>query len=42
MPAVLVASALAGWLWQLYGPSATFVAGAAFCVIAAIIMTRVD
>ena len=32
--ALLVASALAGYLWQSIGPSATFFAGAAFAVIA--------
>lgn len=32
--ALLVASALAGYLWQSIGPSATFVAGAAFATIA--------
>lgn len=32
--ALLVASALAGYLWQSIGPSATFVAGAAFAAIA--------
>ena len=32
--ALLVASALAGYLWQAIGPSATFIAGAAFAGIA--------
>jgi MFS family permease len=32
--ALLVASALAGYLWQAIGPEATFVAGAAFTVVA--------
>jgi MFS family permease len=32
--ALLVASALAGYLWQSIGPSATFLAGAAFAAIA--------
>jgi MFS family permease len=32
--ALLVASALAGFLWQAIGPSATFFAGAAFTVVA--------
>lgn len=32
--ALLAASALAGYLWQSIGPSATFVAGAGFTVIA--------
>ncbi len=31
--ALLVASALAGWLWSLYGPKLTFLAGAAFTVL---------
>ncbi len=33
--ALLLASALAGLLWSLYGPSATFVAGAFFAAVAA-------
>jgi MFS family permease len=32
--ALLVASALAGWLWQAFGPALTFYAGAAFTVVA--------
>lgn len=32
--AMLVASALAGLLWQYWGPQATFAAGAAFCALA--------
>jgi MFS family permease len=31
---LLIASSLAGWLWQSIGPSATFLAGAGFTVIA--------
>ncbi len=31
---MLLASVLAGWLWQSWGPSATFLAGAVFAVIA--------
>lgn len=31
---MLVASALAGWLWSRYGAPATFYAGAAFTLIA--------
>ena len=31
--AMLVASGLAGWLWDAFGASATFYAGAAFCVV---------
>lgn len=32
--AMLVASGLAGWLWDQYGAGATFYAGAGFCVLA--------
>lgn len=32
--ALLVASALAGWLWQDWGAGATFMAGAFFCLLA--------
>jgi MFS family permease len=32
--ALLVASALAGWLWDAFGPALTFYAGAAFTAIA--------
>jgi MFS family permease len=39
--ALLIASALAGWLWDAYGPRFTFYAGAAFTVIALMgLMTR--
>jgi predicted MFS family arabinose efflux permease len=39
--ALLIASALAGWLWDAYGPRFTFCAGAAFTVIALMgLMTR--
>ncbi|MGB6007715.1 MFS transporter [Castellaniella sp.] len=31
---MLLASVLAGWLWQVWGPSATFLAGAAFAAVA--------
>jgi len=31
---MLLASVLAGWLWQSWGPSATFLAGAAFAALA--------
>jgi MFS family permease len=34
--ALLVASTLAGWLWDVYGPAFTFYTGAAFTTIAAI------
>lgn len=34
--ALLVASTLAGWLWDAYGPALTFYAGAAFTVAAGI------
>lgn len=33
---MLVASMLAGFLWEYYGPSMTFYAGAGFCVLALI------
>jgi len=32
--ALLVASGLAGWLWQVYGPALTFYAGAAITAVA--------
>jgi MFS family permease len=32
--ALLAASVLAGWLWSVYGASATFLAGALFCAVA--------
>jgi MFS family permease len=32
--ATLVSSALAGWLWDAFGPGATFAAGAAFAMLA--------
>jgi hypothetical protein len=32
----LLASVVAGALWELVGPSATFIAGAAFAAIAAL------
>jgi MFS family permease len=32
--AMLVASTLAGWLWQAHGPASTFYAGAVFTVVA--------
>jgi MFS family permease len=38
--AMLVASALAGLLWDRLGPAATFQAGAAFCVLALAALTR--
>jgi MFS family permease len=40
--ALLVASALAGWLWQRLGPPATFLAGAGFAgvVLAALVAPR--
>jgi len=34
--ALLVASVLAGWLWDAYGPAVTFYAGAAFTAIAGV------
>ena len=36
--ALLIASVLAGWLWHAFGPTATFLAGAAFSGFAVIIM----
>jgi MFS family permease len=38
--ALLVASALAGFLWQVIGPAATFFAGAGFTVVAAVALAR--
>jgi MFS family permease len=38
--ALLVASALAGWLWDAYGPRFTFYAGAVFTVVAWIALAR--
>lgn len=35
--ALLIASVLAGWLWQAFGPTATFIAGAAFSGLAVFI-----
>jgi MFS family permease len=41
--ALLIASVLAGWLWQTYGPTATFLAGAVFSAIAVFAMAvRID
>lgn len=37
--ALLIASVLAGWLWSAFGPTATFVAGAAFSASGILIMT---
>jgi len=34
--ALLLASVLAGALWSVYGPAATFLAGAGFAVVAAL------
>lgn len=36
--ALLAASAVAGWLWQQAGASATFIAGAAFCILTLLLM----
>ena len=36
--ALLIASILAGWLWDAFGPIATFLAGAVFSGLAALIM----
>jgi MFS family permease len=38
--ALLVASTLAGWLWDAVGPRATFLAGAAFTVAAWLALLR--
>lgn len=38
--AMLVASVLAGWLWERFGPAATFQAGAAFGLIALLGLAR--
>jgi hypothetical protein len=35
---LLIASILAGWLWDAFGPTATFFAGAVFSGFAALIM----
>jgi len=40
--AMLVASALAGLLWDVLGPAATFIAGAAFSLIALVLLFRVS
>jgi len=37
--ALLIASVLSGWLWQAFGPTATFLVGAVFSGFAAFIMT---
>jgi hypothetical protein len=39
---MLVASVLAGLLWDLLGPSATFVAGAAFSLVALVLLFGVS
>ena len=36
--ALLAASVVAGLLWDAYGPSATFIAGAAFAVLAGLML----
>ena len=38
--AMLVASVLAGWLWESFGPAATFLAGAALSLIALLGLAR--
>lgn len=38
--ALLIASALAGWLWDAFGPAFTFYAGAAFTLIAGVGLAR--
>lgn len=37
---LLVASALAGLLWDRFGASSTFYAGAAFCVLALLVLLQ--
>ena len=37
--AMLIASAMAGLLWDRYGPSFTFIAGAVFSAVALAVMT---
>jgi MFS family permease len=37
--ALLIASALAGWLWDSFGPPQTFYAGAGFAILAWIGLT---
>ena len=37
---ILLASVMAGLLWDQFGASVTFYAGAAFCVIALVALTR--
>lgn len=36
---LLIASVLAGWLWQAFGPTATFAVGAVFSGLAALFMS---
>ena len=36
--ALLVASVVAGLLWDAYGPAATFIAGAGFAALAAVML----
>lgn len=36
--ALLIASVLAGWLWHVFGPMASFIAGAAFASVAAVLI----
>jgi sugar phosphate permease len=38
--ALLAASVLAGWLWMEFGPQATFLAGAGFCIAALVGLMR--
>ncbi len=39
--AMLVASGLAGWLWDRWGAEFTFLAGAGFCVVALLLVMRI-
>jgi len=38
--AMLAASAIAGALWEFQGPAATFIAGASFAALAALVALR--
>ena len=37
--AMLLASVLAGGLWDVWGPAATFYAGAGFCVLTLVVLS---
>ncbi|MDD5031409.1 MAG: MFS transporter, partial [Rhodoferax sp.] len=40
--AMLVASGLAGWLWQTFGAATTFLAGIGFAAVALVLLTLRD